>query len=330
MDCPSPFWVVEPGAGAGRLCHDLADYAGYLPDSFGRDLRYVCLDRAPPVGFEGRLQPHHRPAVDRVACNGLPLRGVKGCIISNELVDSFPVHRLVVREGALLEVYVTLSRGALVEELGPLSTPALAHRLESLGIALPEGATAEVNLAMEPWVKDLASTLKAGFVITVDYGHTAQELYSPARSRGTLASYHRHIRTDSPYKRIGSQDMTAHVDFTSLMEAGRRWGLDTVGLTTQRELLNNLGLRRLVGRLLSQGLGQREVDANRMAMLDLVRPAGMGGFRVLVTGQGRQACRALGACPLFGAGPTPGGPAATSADARPHALIRGTLPPPGI
>ena len=175
-------------------------------------------------------------------------------MLSNELLDAFPVHQVTVQGGVLKEVYVTVDGDDLVVVAGEPSTIRLADRLDSLGIQLQEGQTAEVNLGLDRWVEEASQTLSRGFVLTVDYGRTAADLYSAEqRFRGTLTTYYRHTQTDAPLQRIGLQDMTAQVDFSSLIELGRRQGLEPLGYTTQREFLSNLGLARFRRRLSSLG-----------------------------------------------------------------------------
>ena len=181
-----------------------------------------------------------------------------------------------------MEVYVTLRDGCFVEEMDEPSTPALRRRLDSLGIELAEGQRAEVNLAMDSWLREAAQALKKGFVVTIDYGREAAELYSHERFRGTLTTFYRHTQTDNPYVRIGRQDMTSQVDFTTLKRLGEGYGLTNLGYLTQGRFLSNLGLRRWIARLPALGLTQPQRDANRMGMLQLIRPGGMGDFKVLV------------------------------------------------
>ena len=283
---PGAFWVVEMGAGSGLLCQDVLSYASKLPNGFYDSLRYLCLDRYPPLNLSEGVPGKTAAAAYPIACDGLPLRGLMGCILSNELLDSFPVHRVTMEQGTLKEVYVTLENGRYVEVLDAPSTPLLEDRIEALGITLSEGAWAEVNLAIEPWLLDAVFSLERGFVLTIDYGHLAPELYSHVRCKGTLVTYRHHIQTDDPYNHVGQQDITAKVDFTSLIEVGRNCGLNLSGFTTQRVFFNNLGLQRLIRRLFSQGLEQGELEANRMAMLDIVKPEGMGEFKVLVQSKG--------------------------------------------
>ena len=295
MGRPGPFTVVEMGAGNGLLCRDIVAYSNQVGArhavplllEFQKSLRYVCIDRRTMAGVERDL-PRDRqgPLVDRLAAAGLPLRQVRGCFLSNEFLDAFPVHQVTVRQGQLREVYIAQEGEGLAEILGEPSTPALAARLESLGIALAEGQIAEINLGLDSWAEEVAAALKAGFVLTIDYGHPAHELYSAERRpRGALTTYYRHVQTDAPLQRIGHQDITAQVDFTSVINAGHRAGLEPLGFIPQRQSLANLGLTYFQRRLASLGLSPREAQANRAGMLDLARPGGLGDFKVLAQGK---------------------------------------------
>ena len=299
MGRPAPFTVVEMGAGNGRLCRDITGYAAGLPRDFARCLQYVCLDTLVAGGVE-RVNTGETEGlkVNRIAAllslepsgeagfRGIPLRGIKGCVLSNELLDAFPVHQVTLNQGKLKEVYVTMTGQELEFVLEEPSTPRLAARLDGLGIALEEGQTVEINLPIEDWAVQVAGVLDTGFVLTVDYGRLASELYSmELRPRGTLTTFYRHTQTDAPLQRIGRQDMTAQVDFTTLMEAGRRAGLETLGFTAQGLFLSNLGLPQLRRRLAGLDLPRREIAANNTGMLELARPGGLGDFKVLVQGK---------------------------------------------
>lgn len=275
---PSPFIVVEQGAGTGRLAADIRDFSQHLDPSFHTALQYTGVDRA------GGVAPF---SVEEAAVSN-----VVGCILSNELLDAFPVHRVTVRDGKLLEIYLTRQEGRFVESLDDLSTDDIRARLESEDVHLSEGQVAEVCLELEPWARQAATMLQSGFVLTIDYGYPADELYDPRRSQGTLRCYYRHTLTGDPYQHIGEQDITAHVDFTAVASLGHRYGLEPYPLLSQANFLNNLGLPLFMERLYSEGLGQRERDANRMAMLELARPGGMGDFKALVQRKGT-ACHPL-------------------------------------
>ena len=286
LDRPDPFDVVEPGSGNGQLSRDILAAARGLPEGFSHALRYLCLDRIPPLPISGQ------PTAGAIATDGLPLRGLRGCILSNELLDAFPVNQVRLVDGRLREVFVTLGpseaqgESPLIETLGDPSTPALAARLEELEITLAEGQTAEICLELDSWSADVAAALDQGFVLTIDYGRTADDLYSAQlRPRGTLVTYYRHTQTDAPLRRIGQQDITAQVDFTALVNAGRRAGLAPLGYTSQARFLRNLDLDRLRRRVTSCPLPVEEGVANRAGLLALARPDGLGDFKALAQGR---------------------------------------------
>ena len=277
---PSPFTVAESGAGNGLLCRDIVAAASGLPNGFGRSLRYVCLDLRSETGCECGL-----PDVSRLAATGLPLRGLVGCVLSNELLDAMPVHQVTVEQGRLQEIYVVQDGEKLTTQAGAPSTPLLAQRLDGLGVKLAEGQTAEVNLALGGWVAAAAQALERGFVLTVDYGRPAEELYSPTdRFRGTLTTFHHHLQTDRPLEQIGQQDMSAQVDFTSLARVGQQAGLDFLGYDSQGSFLHHLGLGQLQRR---PSIGPpRRAQSARVGMRELAKPGGLGDFKVMAQGKG--------------------------------------------
>jgi len=278
---PHPFVVVEPGAGSGQLAYDINSYALNLGPSFSDALSYVTIDRSTEIApIASDASPFHR-----IMANGIPLHNVTGCVLSNELLDALPVHRVIRNHGRLQEIYVTYSGGKFLEIEDEPSTPSIASQLEEGQVILEEGQRAEVCLALDSWIQQVAAALKRGFVLTIDYGHHAQELYSPQKLRGTLRCYYKHTLSSNPYVNVGDQDITAHVDFTAIETLGTKYGLRNESVKTQASFLNNVGLRIFQQRLATSGLDQREQDANRMAMLDLSRPGGMGDFKVLVQGK---------------------------------------------
>jgi SAM-dependent MidA family methyltransferase len=241
--------------------------------------------------------------VQRVKTEGLrAFRNVVGCILCNELIDNFPVHRFAIQGGRVKEVFVTSAGGHLTEVLDEPSSPRIEERLASLGVFpttasaegaqlhvppfLPEGYRGEVNLAMEDWTYQLSRALDRGFILTIDYGQLATDLYSPQNHQGTLVCYHRHAVSSDPYQHIGHQDITCQVDFTSLMRLGDQHGLATVGYTLQRQFLMNLGFASFLGALQTQGLSAARTALSRMAMMALVDPEEYGDFKVLAQAKG--------------------------------------------
>ncbi len=236
------------------------------------------------------MAPSRRDAlvgVQRVKTEGLrAFRNVVGCLLCNELIDNFPVHRFALQGGRVKEVFVTSAGGHLTEVLDEPSSPRIAERLTSLGVSLPEGYRGEVNLAMEDWTGQLASALDRGFILTIDYGQLATDLYAPQNNQGTLVCYHRHVVSSDPYQHIGQQDMTCQVDFTSLMRLGDRHGLATVGYALQSQFLTNLGFASCLDALQTQGLSTARTALRRMAMMTLVDPDEYGDFKVLAQAKG--------------------------------------------
>ncbi len=282
---PDPFTLVEMGPGKGFLARDLLS-AGSKPEgSFLHRLRTVLVERSPAMRALQRsnpapwLQPDGRLSWVH-SLQELDTDSLVGVLLSNELVDAFPVHRITLDRGELKEIHVDLQEGRFVECLLPLSTPELSRYLQRLEVTLQEGHRTEMNLQALGWMTEVARVLGRGFVITVDYGHTAQDFYSPQRGNGTLLCYHRHKASDDPYHRVGLQDMTAHVDFTSLALTGEGAGLTVTGFTNHMSFLAGLGIEETLGRLAPD-------SPEFQAVVELIRPQGMGRtFKILIQHKG--------------------------------------------
>ena len=280
---PAVFHVIEVGSGDGLLARSIVDAGRRTAPRFAQALSYVAADYQP-----GSLQSQNAPSgIHRVKTDGIrAFRNVVGCILCNELIDNFPVHRFVIQGGRVKEVFVTLSGGNLAEVLDEPSTPGIEQRLAGLGLSLPEGYRGEVNLAMEEWTRQIAAALDRGFVLTIDYGEVATDLYSPQNAAGTLVCYRQHVASDDPYQHVGQQDITCLVDFTSLMRVGQRHGLATVGYVKQSRFLENLGFYPLLDAVQEQGRSAARTELNRIAMMTLVDPDEYGDFKVLSQAKG--------------------------------------------
>lgn len=274
---PSPFWVVEPGARDGQLATDILSFADGHMDEFAQSLRYVETDRS-----RRAAPPDLDPRASHLRASGIPLDGIVGCILSNELFDAFPVHRFRIADGQVEEMYVSVgSDGAFREEFGPPSTHHIAERLSTLPRKLPDGFRGEINLGLGDWMTDAAAALERGYVLTIDYGYEADELYSDARARGTFQTYYKHVDGSSPFQRVGRQDMTAHVDFSTLIAEGLNSGLRPVFLTTQTEFLASLGFAPMLASMRARDIEHSARTANLRAMSELAKPDGLGKFPVL-------------------------------------------------
>lgn len=287
LGCPGDFVVAEQGAGEGHLCLDILNAVQQDSPPFYASLQYHLLEISPDNRKrQAKLLQSHE---SKVAWSELgSLVGMEGCFLSNELVDAFPVHLVEMRDGELREVFVCIQDGMLREELRVPSTDALQQYFSWLGITLTEGQRAEVNLAAPEWIKQVATVLRRGFVLTIDYGYPAAELYAPWRTGGTLMCYHRHTASENPYERIGEQDITAHVDFTALQKSGKEMGLVPLFLGEQYRFLLGLGF---VEELVEAQMRETEptrAQALRLTLKNLILPEGGMGetFKVLVQGKG--------------------------------------------
>jgi SAM-dependent MidA family methyltransferase len=280
LGCPARFDVVEPGAGRGTLARDVMAYVERHEPAFATALDYCIVEPRAAL----REEQVRMLAGTRVRWETELPREATGCVLSNELIDAFPVHRVRLDGGELREIYVGLDGGAFVDVPGPLSDEALALYFDELDILPGEGCMAEVNLEAPRWIAGVAAALGRGYVLTFDYGYEAADLYAPWRRDGTLVCAYRQSAGSDPYRRIGMQDMTASVDFTTLRRAGVDAGLRTLGFTDQASFLARLG----IGEALGAGTATasfEEYFARRNVVLNLVDPAKLGRIRVLLQGK---------------------------------------------
>jgi SAM-dependent MidA family methyltransferase len=281
------FDIVEMGGGEGYLCLDILDYLQWHEPQFYDLLRYRMVEISPVyIEKQKGLLSAHRPKVTWDSIADVDAMKTEGCFLSNELVDAFPVHRVVMESGELRELYVDLDKGAFQEVHGNPSTPELEAHFQRLGITLTEGQWAEVNLEAFRWLHEVSQGLKRGFVITIDYGYQAQELFSPHRRDGTFMCYRGHRALSDPYSHLGLQDMTSHVDFTSLIIWGEGCGLELTGIVPQYRFLLALGILEEAARQ-DEGKGSWEAMNDRLTLKNLIIPGGMGeAFKVLIQHKG--------------------------------------------
>ena len=205
---------------------------------------------------------------------GAPLPDeMSGCVFSNELLDALPVHRVQASGGAWREIFVAATATGFAEELGPLSDPRLAMALAGLPVAQMEGYRTEINLRAQEWLAQVAARLRRGWVLTFDYGFERGDYFAPHRRDGHLQCYVRHTRHTNPFVNIGAQDITAHVDFSAIMEAGRALGLETVQFCEQGKFLLEAGAE-VIRDIVERDAGQPSPERN--AIHQLLHPAHMG------------------------------------------------------
>jgi SAM-dependent MidA family methyltransferase len=293
IDAPVEFTIREHGAGTGALARPLVEalLTGREPDA-PRAIRYVVAEVEPARVESVRAALDDLAEVSVEPDDGRPIDGL---VVANEVLDALPTHRVVQRGGRLREVFVGLGppggddgAGDLVDVEGDPSTPGLAERLDAESIELADGQHAEICLALDGWVARAGAGLGRGALLLIDYGHPAAELYdAQRRAAGTLATYLGHQVGDDPYRAVGRQDLTAHVDVSAVERAAADAGLTHLGAATQAEFLTRLGAGELlVAEQTRPGATMQTYLDARAALVRMIDPSAMGRFRVLAFGRG--------------------------------------------
>jgi SAM-dependent MidA family methyltransferase len=285
----SPTWTIfEAGAGGGEFAYGiLTSLRANHPDVFSAT-SYVIDEVSPATrrrAAERLSEFTERLTFRRLAEIDKPTKA--GVCFSNELIDAFPVHRVIIHDGKLLELCVGLNQDdfAWVECDPEQRVTEYCRRVD---LQLADGQIAEINLEGEEFVLRAAGLFERGFLITVDYGAERSELLNaPDRFAGTLRAFHRHQLTDNVLARPGEQDLTTTVDWTQIKEAGVRAGLRTIRLERLDQFLLSEGLLGLLGEMLTQT--QDQVEALRLSTgaREMIMPHGLAAsFQVLVQEKG--------------------------------------------
>jgi SAM-dependent MidA family methyltransferase len=233
------FTVVEYGAGMGSLCRDILKRIKSCNAELYDKINYCIIEKSAAM-----REKEKKILTEKVKWyNSISEIGeICGCVLANEVVDNFSVHQVVMKK-EMMEVFVDYNEqeDEFVEILQPAGDE-LKNYMKQLNVVLPEGFRTEINLQATEWIKEIAESLQKGFVLTVDYGHPSAELYRDSRRNGTLLCYNQHKINEYPYRNIGEQDITAHVNFSALHHWGTRHGLNFCGFTSQAHFLRSLGI----------------------------------------------------------------------------------------
>jgi SAM-dependent MidA family methyltransferase len=285
---PEEFMLVEAGAGVGRLAGHILDFCEKKLSAFYRSLRYVGVERSAARREQAFVNTARHIETGRLAMSGeIPVRIHAGCLFSNELIDALPVHRVVQTGGGLEEIFVGIDEGQFVEVPAPLSTCAITEYFATQRITLSEGQHAEVGLEACDWITEIGRRMDRGYVLTIDYGHHAAELYDEHHKRGTLLAYESHHTNENYLASPGEQDLTAHVNFTALETWGNRAGLETTGYTSQTAFLLALGKGNEFADLYDENQSEADRVRARQQLKALIHPEGMGErFMVLIQKKG--------------------------------------------
>ncbi|MBK1695500.1 SAM-dependent methyltransferase [Chromatium weissei] len=270
--------VLEFGAGSGALAVAVLrelERRNLLPEY------YWILELSPELmeRQRRRFQTEIPQLATRCAWLTTLPQQFRGVVLANEVLDAMPVSRFRVRtDGEVDEIVVIDQAGTLTETSAAPQSPGLVEAVAAIraaGWAQTPGYTSEINLRLPPWLMALGDAMEAGLVLLIDYGYPRSGYYQADRTQGTLLCHQRHQLHDDPYRQLGLQDITAHVDFTAVAEAGIAAGFELAGFTTQAHFLLGCGIDAL---LTAETITIEQIQAAKQLLL----PTAMGErFKVL-------------------------------------------------
>jgi len=272
---PDPFWIIEQGAHDGQLACDILEWCrAETPEFFGA-IHYGIVQYSGAASMHQKCAPEagiisHITWFENLA--GLAAEQPEGVFFSNELVDAFPVRSVTYRSGRWLEQHVAIDGEALRWVDQPIVDAELSRAIDAIPLPAIEGYTTEINLRARHWIAEVASALNRGYVVTIDYGHPASLYYAPHRAHGTLTAFVKHHGVNDVLAEPGMRDITAHVDFTALAQAGEKAGLTTLGFLDQQRFLMGVAHDELSG----AGGPQVKIQESLTAWNTLTHPEHLG------------------------------------------------------
>lgn len=281
---PREWTLVEAGAGNGVFAAGvLQALQAFYPDVFSVT-RYI-IDEASRSSAAAAAERLHRFS-ERVKFDRIgEIRVDQGIVFSNELLDAFPVHRVVMRSGELRELYVDVeSNGSFQFVEDALSSQRIQNHLSKFGVSLQEGQVAEVNLDIEDWLTQVAHTLRQGFLVTIDYGAETPALYDFAnRPNGTLRAFKGHSFVDNVLASPGEQDLTTTINWSVVKAVGDELGFQPVDFASQDQFLIRAGLPEQLELLAARCSSESERQVLRTSAREMILPNSMAShFQVLV------------------------------------------------
>ncbi|MBL7481728.1 class I SAM-dependent methyltransferase [Legionella bononiensis] len=271
--------LFEFGAGTGALCIDVLnqlEQLNCLPDA------YYILEVS--SNLRHRQQELFQQKIPHLAhrifwLERWPETPFNGVVLANEVLDAMPVNRFMLKDNNILESYISLNKaGELTEQFKPCQNERLSNYIKN---NLPQQTTeylSEVNLFIEDWLVNIYKMINQGAVFLIDYGFPRHEYYHPDRNQGTLMCHYQHHAHPDPLLHPGEQDITAHVDFTHVAEAGQQAGFHIAGYTNQASFLLANGLLSFLNTLDNE----KELFRAKQAIKQLTDPSEMGElFKVI-------------------------------------------------
>lgn len=282
MGLQSPV-LLEFGAGTGALCVSILEHLAELdclPETY-----YILEVSANLRHRQQALIEQKIPALAHKVMwlERWPDNSFNGVILANEVLDAMPVHRFMRTDQGILESFITLNEQQLKELFKPCQNSSLTHYINEKLSFVSSPYLSEVNLFIDDWIAHIYQILHQGMVLLIDYGFPRHEYYHPDRNQGTLMCHYQHHSHPDPLVHPGAQDITAHVDFTHIAEAGQQAGFHVAGYTNQAAFLLANGLLSFVNLLDNES---EQIKA-KQAIKQLTHPSEMGElFKVIALSKG--------------------------------------------
>tara|TARA_Y100000590_G_scaffold129239_1_gene147714 strand:- start:5999 stop:7198 length:1200 start_codon:yes stop_codon:yes gene_type:complete len=272
---PSPFYLIEIGANNDRLILDIREFAKSINKKFFHDLECIIIDRSKI------LESHNSPEnFHSIISNTIPFKNISGCILSNEFFDALPVNKFQIKNHIISEIYLTVENNELKETNLKLHNNELYERITELYSESLNNYIGEINLSIEKIIKNFSDVLKKGFVITIDYGDLTEKLVKKYNN-SSIQTYSTHTKGNNPYTKIGEQDITSDVNFSQIILAGEKYGLDSIYYANQSDFLKTNGINCWIDQLNKESDTTTKTN-NLGAIYDLINTNGLGHLKVLI------------------------------------------------
>lgn len=268
--------ICEMGAGNGLLANDILNYYSKNYPEFYSKIKYFIIEKSSYLSdVQKETLKAHAGRVEWLSFEHL--NNFEGVFFSNELVDAFPVHRIIRINGDLKELYVIEHEGKLTFYPDEFSTKMLEDYVSNINVQILESQIADINLDSVFWIKALGDKISKGVVFTIDYGFMAEQLYAPFRMDGTVTCYFKHTQNNNFFENVGFQDITAFVDFSALKFFGNKKGLEFMNFMPQWTFLLATGI-------LNHLNDSNMTDLQKSSIKSLILPEGGFGtnFHVLI------------------------------------------------
>ncbi|MGA7129014.1 MAG: SAM-dependent methyltransferase [Chthoniobacterales bacterium] len=290
LERPPEFTIVESGAETADLASDLLNRL--YQDRPAVPWNYVIAERSEAKQRQQRERLTGRSDKRELIPTGAvrwvnslnDLAPITGIVLANELLDAIPVRVVDFSEDRWQEVRVVVENDAFKFISEPIIDPLLAAMIDKIPGPVPQPYRTEINLGALDWFRSAVGNLRRGFVLLIDYGYSRADYYSPLRTEGTLTAYRGQRRQKTIFEEIGETDITAHVDFTAIAEAGLNGGCQLLGFTDQHHFLVGAGESRM--RSFEGGQSQEGRQQFLRAYKTLMHPEMMGlAFKYLLMGK---------------------------------------------